>query len=74
MKVGDYIKHVNDNTGEGPEGSWIIDAIGESVVYFSDDTWVNKESLEGWFDEGRAVIWEHDPNGHLRVIDKHNFI
>ena len=37
MKVGDYIKYIDDNTGTGPYGSWTIEEIDrEGLIYFDD--------------------------------------
>tara|TARA_R110002126_G_scaffold7379_1_gene36281 strand:+ start:584 stop:877 length:294 start_codon:yes stop_codon:yes gene_type:complete len=69
MKIGDHIKHVGDNTGEGPNGSWTItyiedDVFGkDSLIHFTGGT----HAPRYWVDEQMEL-------GDARLIHNGEFI
>ena len=77
MEVGDYIKHNDSNTGEGPDGSWVIrefstDDHGFPIVVFSDHGYC----LIGWIErefERHNAMYIHKGNGmfSFRDMKKH---
>ncbi len=76
MKIGDSIKHKDDNTGQGPEGSWIIksfdfDSRFNDIVYFSDDTWCEIGWIKSEIENGNAFLINQMCQHR---IPKHDFI
>lgn len=70
MKVGDHIKHIDDNTGQGPNGAWTIEEIGIHTILFSDGCYAEQEWILEELENGNARLIS---NGELvqRYIEPH---
>ena len=60
MNIGDCIKHKDDNTGQGPNGSWVIEGFEEdstfgTLVNFRNDTYCELEWVQYEIEIGNAV-------------------
>lgn len=78
MKVGDHIKHVDDNTGQGPDGSWIIDRYEEdtsfgTVIYFSDESWCELGWIQRELEIGNAVYIPRGNGIITHRVNPHKF-
>lgn len=57
MKVGDYIKHIDDTTGTGPDGSWtIVEIDTDGLIYFDDGCHSPYDWIMGEIRYGRAHV------------------